>query len=287
MKAIGMDTAIVVCVANGRRYYYPTAIAGATPSEHDTLGALLTQADKIDMQVFLGLHLDYDQFRSGEFDLADNLAQARAELHELWDRYGRHACVAGWYMPQEISDYMILHQPRLRDDVVSYTKAVTAEARSVTHLPMMISPYFGRAPDADSYAKWWDSVGLPQMKVDIVALQDGVGTQRTTTEEARPVFEALQPVMAKHGARFWANNESFNQTHGWPVDDQRWSAEPASIHGFMAQVASTAPLVEKSVTFEFTHYMSPQGTPEARKLYSDYKAVLGRRAALRPEQAPY
>jgi len=280
MKAIGMDTVVVVCVANNSRYYYPTSIPGGTPSEHDTLELLLDAADERQMKVFLGLHMDRSQFSSSAFDLAANLAQGRAELRELWSRYGRHASLAGWYMPQEINDYMVFHQPQLRDDIVAYTKALADGARAVSRLSMMISPFFGRRPDAAAYAQWWDATGLPETGVDIVALQDGVGTHRTTVAEARAVFQALRPVMARHGVRFWANNESFDQIHGWPVDDQRWAARPVGIDGFLAQIESTAPLVEKSITFEFSHYMSPQGTPAARKLYHDYQAIMA------PAQAP-
>ena len=273
MKAIGMDTVVVVCVANNSRYYYPTRVPGGTPSEHDTLQMLLDAADQHQLKVFLGLHMDRNQFSSSAFDLAANCAQGQAELRELWIRYGRHASLAGWYMPQELNDYMVFHQPELRDDIVAYTKALTHEARASSRLPMMISPFFGRKPDAAAYAQWWDATGLPETGVDIVALQDGVGTHRTTVAEARAVFQALQPVMARHGIRFWANNESFDQIHGWPVDDKRWAAKPVGIDGFKAQVESTMPFVEKSITFEFSHYMSPQGSPAARKLYHDYQAL--------------
>ena len=272
MKAIGMDTVVVVCVANNSRYYYPTRVPGGTSAGHDTLELLLDAADHHELQVFLGLHMDGNQFRSSAFDLPANLAQGQAELRELWSRYRRHPSLAGWYMPQEISDYMVFHQPELRDDIVAYTKALTNEARASSRLPMMISPYFGRMPDAEAYAHWWDATGLPETGVDILALQDGVGTHRTTVTESRTVFRALQPVMARHGVRFWANNESFDQIHGWPLDDKRWAAQPVGIDGFKTQVESTMPFVEKSITFEFSHYMSPQGTPAARKLYHDYMA---------------
>jgi hypothetical protein len=116
-------------------------------------------------------------------------------------------------------------------------------------------------------------------------MQDGVGTHRTTIAEARAVFQALKPVMAKHGVAFWANNESFNQVHGWPVDDRRWAAEPTNIVAFVAQIESTNPFVEKSITFEFSTYMSPQRTPAAKKLYQDYLSRIesGVAATTRPK----
>ena len=80
--------------------------------------------------------------------------------------------------------------------------------------------------------------------------------------------------MANHGVAFWANNESFNQTHGWPVDNQPWAAQPTGINTFVAQIESTNPFVEKSITFEFSHYMSPQGTTATNVLFQDYQAYF-------------
>jgi hypothetical protein len=226
------------------------------------------------MDVFLGLHLDPDQFSTSMFDLPRNLAQGQAELSELWTRYGSHNSLAGWYMPQEISDYMAFHQPQLRNNIVSYTKNMTDQAHAASDLPMMISPYFGQNPNAAAYANWWNTTGLPQTGVDIVAMQDGVGTHRTTIEQSRTVFQAIGPVMANHGVLFWANNESFNQIHGWPVDSQPWAAEPTDIDTFIAQIESTSQFVEKAITFEFSHYMSPQGTSATNALYQDYKSYF-------------
>jgi hypothetical protein len=274
MKNVGMDTVVVNYVAYDNFYFYPTSVRGASPFAIDSIENILDAADGHGMGVFLGLHLDPDQFSTSTFDLPRNLEQGQAELSELWTRYGSHESLAGWYMPQEISDYMAFHQPQLRNDIVSYTKSVTDQAHATSDLPMMISPYFGQNPNAAAYANWWNSTGLPQMGVDIVAMQDGVGTHRTTIEQSRAVFQALAPVMANHGVLFWANNESFNQIHGWPVDSQPWAAQPTSIDTFIAQIESTSPFVEKAITFEFSHYMSPQGTSATNALYQDYKSYF-------------
>ncbi|MEX2310362.1 MAG: DUF4434 domain-containing protein [Pirellulales bacterium] len=279
MKRIGMDTLVVNYVARDNVYFYPTSVSGGVPGAVDSIENILDAADEHRMKVFLGLHMDHDQYRSSSFDLQANLSQGQAELNELWTRYGSHASLAGWYMPQEINDYMVTHQPELRDDIVAYTKDLATQARLLTGLPMMISPFFGQNPDAAAYARWWDETGLPETGVDIVALQDGVGTHRTTIDEAKAVFQALQPVLVKHGVAFWANNESFNQIHGWPVDDRRWAAEPTGIDTFVAQIESAAPFVEKSITFEFSTYMSPQRTLAAEKLYQDYLAHIESRTA--------
>jgi hypothetical protein len=271
MKNVGMDTVVVNYVAYDNFYFYPTSVPGGSPFAVDSIENILDAADGHGMSVFLGLHLDPDQFSTSTFDLQRNLAQGQAEVSELWTRYASHDSLAGWYMPQEISDYMAFYQPQLRNSIISYTKSMTGQAHTASELPMMISPYFGQNPNAAAYANWWDTIGLPQTGIDIVAMQDGVGTHRTTIEQSRAVFQALAPVMRDHDVAFWANNESFNQIHGWPVDSQPWAAEPTSIDTFVAQIESTKPFVEKTITFEFSHYMSPQGTPATNALYQDYR----------------
>ena len=274
MKSVGMDTVVVNYVAYDKFYFYPTSVSGGMPFSIDSIENILDAADQHGMDVYLGLHLDPDQFSTSTFDLQANLAQGQAELSELWTRYGGHTSLAGWYMPQEFSDYMVFYQPQLRNDIISYTSAVTFQAHASSGLPMMISPYFGQNPNAAAYANWWNTTGLPQTGVDIVAMQDGVGTHRTTIAQSQTVFQALAPVMANHGVAFWANNESFNQTHGWPVDNQPWAAQPTGINTFVAQIESTNPFVEKSITFEFSHYMSPQGTTATNALFQDYQAYF-------------
>jgi len=270
MKAVGMDTVVVNFVAYDNFYFYPTSVSGGQPFVTDSIENIMDAADHHGMCVFLGLHLEPEQFSSATFNLPANLAQGQAELTELWTRYGSHASLAGWYMPQEFSDYMVFYQPQLRDDIISYTRALTDQVHASSGLPMMISPYFGQNPNAAAYAHWWNTIGLPETVVDIVALQDGVGTHRTTIAQSRTVFEALEPVMVNHGVQFWANNESFNQINGWPVDNQPWAAQPVGIDNFVAQIQSTNPLVEKSITFEFSHYMSPQGSAAMNTLYRNY-----------------
>ena len=272
MKTIGMDTVVVNYVAYDQSYFYPTSVPGGSPFGIDSIKRIMDAADQHGMKVYLGLHLDPDQFSTSTFNLPANLAQGQAELDELWTRYGGHESLAGWYMPQEFSDYMVFNQPLLRDNIVTYTSAVTDQAHDVSGLPMIISPYFGQNPNATAYANWWNTTGIPQTGIDILAMQDGVGTHRTTIAQSQPVYQALAPVLENHGVEFWANNESFNQIQGWPVDNQPWAAQPTSINTFVAQIESTNPFVSKSITFEFSHYMSPQNSAATNALYQDYKA---------------
>lgn len=273
MKSIGMDTVIVQYVAYNQSYYYPTNVAGGTPYAVDSVERILDAADQHGIKVFLGMHLDSGQY-SGAFNLTANRAQGTATLNELRARYGSHSSLGGWYMPQEISDYTVFSEPALRDKLVTYTHDLTELAHTSSGLPMMISPYFGQNPNGASYANWWNTTGLPATGIDILALQDGVGTHRTNIAQSQAVFQAMAPVMAAHDVEFWGNNESFNQIHGWPVDAQPFAAVPTAIGTFTQQIQSTSPLVDKSVTFEYTTYLSTQGTAAAQVLHQAYEGYF-------------
>jgi len=238
----------------------------------DTLGELLRAADTLDMMVFLGLSLN-PSFWSGEFDPKEQTNNNQRILTELFSLYGSHKSLAGWYLPEEIDDRNFLTQSR-KDGIRSYLKSMVTYAKFLTRKPVMISPYFGITPDGETYAQWWDYV-LSEAKVDIIAMQDGVGTRRTTVAESAGVIEALKPVMDKHGVEFWVNVEVFNQIHGWPVDAGSWQAIPADIERVVDQVKMQSPYTEKVIIFDFPHYMSPRLGGKAEELYEAYKEYIG------------
>jgi hypothetical protein len=273
MREIELDTLIVMNVARGGVAYYPTALATDYPGQQDAIGHVLDCAGQAGIKTFLGLHLD-PTFWKHRFDLPSRRRRNRATLEELIDRYGTHPALAGWYLPEEIDD--VTRTQRYADDLLSYLGDLAQRARAKTGLPVLISPFFGRDVDPKDYAKWWDETAFPALHVDIVALQDGMGTHRTTLRRAVEVFAALRPVAAKHGVRLWANNESFDQQHGWPVDDHPWAATPVDFEVFWRHAVAVAPYVDKSVTFEFTHYFSPLRGGAAARLYEAYGRQLAK-----------
>ncbi len=239
----------------------------------DTLGLILENADRMKMNVFLGLSLN-PSYWSGQFHPLEQARMNQQILTELFQRYQHHPSLAGWYLPEEIDDRTFLTQAR-KDAVVSYLRSMSTYARMLTKKPVMLSPYFGINPDGEQYAAWWDEV-LSQAKVNIIAMQDGVGTKRTTVDESAAVMKALQPVMEKHGVRFWVNVEVFDQIHGWPVDSQGWQAIPAEFSRVKEQLNKQSPFAEKTIIFDFPHYMTPRIGGRAETLYNEYQSYLRR-----------
>jgi len=240
----------------------------------EPLRDILAAAEHYGMQVWLGLGLD-PAFWSGVFDPQASAAANIDLMLRLESLYGDSPVLAGWYLPEEIDDRNFL-RAEIHEAAMAYLERVTDAAHEETGRPVMVAPYFGMTPNGPAYAQWWDTT-LQRARIDIIALQDGVGTRRTTTEEGVPVFAALAEVAARHGVALWSDLEVFEQIHGWPVDTAPWQARPADIERVKHQLALEAPWVAKFVIFDFVHYMSPRLGGRAEELYRGYQAYLTER----------
>lgn len=286
MHAVGMDTVIIqytgIDDSTSNLAFYATTQDGITPLvASDPIEYILQAADLFHCRVFLGLHLITSFDTSGSYNLDQVIQRGQQTIDELTGIYGaggrNHASLSGWYFPQEINDYVALtpEQDQLSRDLVQYTGQLADYAHIRTGLQVLIAPFFGQNPDGTVYANWWDTIALPEMHIDILAMQDGVGTTRTSILEARQVFAAMQPVLERHEVEFWATNEAFDQVHGFPIDDEPFQAVPTTFSELRDRLDGTALYVGKEAVFEWITYMSPLGESDrARALYSGYQEYV-------------
>ena len=279
ISAVELPSALSVSVSGDGSNYLPVGTAvtwaetvGATDTEaRDPIGTILSAAEQRDMLVWLGLSLDPNYWQ-GVFDPATSAAANTALMLELETLYGGSPSLAGYYLPEEIDDRSFV-TATAHEAMIQYLSAMVTAAHDQAGRPIMVAPYFGMAPDGEAYAAWWDTT-LERAPIDVIAMQDGVGTRRTTAAEGVPVYAALAPVAAKHNVALWSDLEVFEQIHGWPVDDLAWQAQPARIETVVEQLTLEAPYVAKFVTFDFTHHMSPRLGGLAAELYSGYQEYL-------------
>ena len=286
MHAVGMDTVIIQYTGmddgTTNIAFYATVQDGITPFvAADPIEYILQAADLLHCRVFLGLHLITSFDTSGSYNLNQVIQRGQQTIDELAGIYGaggrNHTSLSGWYFPQEINDYVALspEQDQLSQDLVQYTGQLADYAHVRTGLQVLIAPFFGQNPDAAAYANWWDTIALPGMHIDILAMQDGVGTTRTSILEARQVFAAMQLVLERHEVEFWATNEAFDQVHGFPVDSEPFQAVPTAFSELRDRLDGTALYVGKEAVFEWITYMSPLGESDrARALYSGYQEYV-------------
>lgn len=279
VSGVELPTSFSVAFSSDGQNYLPigspatwgAASSGPDTAAWDPIGTIVSAAEQRGMQVWIGLSLDPNYWQ-GIFDPAASAAANTALMLELEELYGDSPAIAGYYLPEEIDDRSFVNE-HAHEAMIQYLSAMVEVAHEQVGRPVMVAPYFGMTPNATAYAAWWDTT-LERAPVDIIAMQDGVGTRRTTTQEGVPVYAALAEVVAKHGLTLWSDLEIFEQIHGWPVDELPWQANPARIETVLEQLKLEAPYVTKFVTFDFTHHMSPRLGGMGADLYNSYMEYL-------------
>jgi hypothetical protein len=91
-------------------------------------------------------------------------------------------------------------------------------------------------------------------------MQDGVGCRyrHIEPEDIPPLYERLAPVLAEKGIAFWNNAETFNLgLMGEPLT-------PAAIERIDRQYEAGRPFVERTITWEYGHFLGRQLAGEER-----------------------
>ncbi|MEA4839579.1 MAG: DUF4434 domain-containing protein [Bacteroidales bacterium] len=84
---------------NGKAYYPSTLYPSRMPiTANDPIEAVLSQADKLGMHVFVGVGMyAWFDFTNASCEWHKNVAK------ELWEKYGNHSSFYGWYISEENS----------------------------------------------------------------------------------------------------------------------------------------------------------------------------------------
>jgi hypothetical protein len=264
MKAIGIDTVILIRAGCGRIATFPSEVlqreVDVYPVYQDLVDMFLSLAEKNDMDFFFGTY-DSVTYAERERTIQEHLDLGRAFIDEVWERYGHRMAFKGWYLTFEIARRDRVRLECLRQ-LGKHCKDLSPD------LPTLISPYIAGdklVQDAvtldDHYADWDDILATLEGVVDIVAFQDG-----QVDYDVLPDFlQANSELIGKHSMRAWSNVETFDRDMPFnfpPIDWRKlwWKMEAAKAIG-----------VEKLITFEFSHFLSPNSCwPAAKNLFRRY-----------------
>jgi hypothetical protein len=264
MKAIGIDTVILIRAGCGRIAACPSKVlereVGIYPVYEDLVDVFLSLAEENGMAFFFGTY-DSVTYATRERSLQEHLDLGRAFIDEVWQRYGHRKAFKGWYLTFEIARKErarlgCLHQ------LGQHCKALSPD------LPTLISPYIAGDKLVENpvtldehYADWDEILSTLSGVADIVAFQDGQVDYNVLPD----FLQANSELIRKHGLRPWSNVESFDRDMPFnfpPIDWRKlwWKMQAAEAVG-----------VEKLITFEFSHFMSPNSCwPAARNLFRRY-----------------
>ena len=276
MKAIGIDTVILIRSGYRRFITYPSAYLqkqfGCYEPPVDLVKMYLELADKHGMQFYFGLYDSGHYWDTG--NMQSEIDANRYVVDEVWQQYGHYKSFKGWYLSMEIS--------RRTKGAIEAFSTLGRQCKDVSNgLFTFISPWMDgkkavlaasaglTKEDAVSvyeHEKEWSEIfdGV-RGAVDAVAFQDG----HIDYHELHEFFAVNKKMADKFGMQCWTNAESFDRD--MPIkflpikfEKLRLKLEAARLAGY-----------DKAVTFEFSHFMSPQSAYlQAGHLYNRYKEYL-------------
>ena len=232
-------------------------------------GMFCRLAQKYGMKFYFGLYDSGKYWDTGDmtYEIEDN----RFVIDEVWEMYGsRYDSFGGWYISGEIS--------RKTKGAIDAFHALGKQCKEVSGgLPTFISPWIDgkkaimgtgkltndQAVSVAEHEREWNEIfdGIHDV-VDACAFQDG----HIDYDELDAFFSVNKKLADRYGMQCWTNAESFDRDmpiNFLPIkfDKLRMKLEAAKRCGY-----------DKAITFEFSHFMSPQSVyGAAGNLYDRYK----------------
>ncbi len=224
----------------------------ATMAPQDDYSYILEEAEKRNMQVWLGLKQS-EGWTNDDLDLkkycADNLKLAA----ELQKSYGTYPSFIGWYISEELCSSELLPEN---------FKELTLELHK-TGKSVSIAPYFQDKISTCKQDQYLENF-IKEVPMDVLILQDGVGFQRPL-EELPSYYQEVSNICQKYQVKFWSDLQVFEQ-----VPATRFLADTADFNRVKKQIVTQAPYVDKIVVFDWPHYMNPAKSRNAKALYENY-----------------
>ncbi len=272
MKEIGIDTVIDIRCGYRKFITYPSPYLikkGCYMPSVDLIDMFCRLAQKYGMKFYFGLYDSGVYWDTG--DMSHEIEDNKFVIDEVWKMYGeKYDSFGGWYLSTEISRSTI--------GAVDTFHAMGAQCKEVSGgLPVFISPWIdGKkaimgtnkktnedAVSVEQHEKEWNQIfaGIHDV-VDAVAFQDG----HIDYDELDAFFSVNKKLADRYGMQCWTNAETFDRDmpiRFLPIkfDKLRMKLEAAKRCGY-----------DKAITFEFSHFLSPQSVyGSAGNLYNRYK----------------
>ncbi len=250
MKYIGIDTVIVIRAGYRNKVTFDSKVIaketnGILPVPFDLIDLFLDQAERCGMNLFFGTYDSGNYWMNGNYQKEIDINKAFAD--EVIKKYGHRKALKGWYLCHEIDAY--------NESAIRVYKQLAGHLKQLKDMPLLISPYIhgkkqfsGDAVTLDKHVCEWDNVfQMLDGLIDIVAFQDG---NVDFSELPSYIAENLR-LAQRYKLACWSNIETFSRDMPIKFPPIGWPELLSKI------LAANTPGVEKLITFEFSHFMSP------------------------------
>jgi endo-1,4-beta-mannosidase len=270
-KEAGIDTVIIIRAGLRDVCIFPSEALGVK-GEPDLAQLFLDEAQRCGMKLFFGSY-DPGNLAWEWANWKDSWPVCSKFIEEVYKRYGQHPAFQGWYIAPETC----VATP----GSIAVFKNTSEKMKSVADLPVLISPYYPSYVYKDQtkevrhqkFVEDWHKIFSEAKAIDIAAFQDGSCSfhqEEFATLELEDYIQEVHQVCKEHHVTMWNNVESFGR--GFPI-----KFPPIDWRLLKKKMEIADPYAEKQITFEFSHFMSPNSMyPSARMLYKRYiEDILG------------
>ncbi len=276
MKKIGINTVILIRSGYRKWLSYPSQILmereGAYRPPVDLVRMYLELSEKYEMDFYFGLYDSGRYWVNGDFQKELDLNKFLIE--EVWRNYGQMKAFKGWYISQECS--------RKTGSIIEMYAGLGTHCKNVSgQLTTLISPYIDGIKNISQYNSetsravgvtlkrheedWSEIFDGIKNAVDIVAFQDG----HVSFDELDEFLAVNKSMADKFGIRSWTNSETFDRDMPIKFLPIKWEKLLMKLN------AANRAGMEQAITFEFSHFMSPQSAYlQAGHLYNRYQEYL-------------
>lgn len=279
MKRVGIDTVILIRSGYGRWVTFPSDVLAREESIYappvDLVELYLRLSEKYNMTFYFGTYdsgrfwHDENYWKTSAFQHDNDVNMRVAE--EVWRKYGSSPAFGGWYLSLEIS--------RRTGNIIETFAKLGKHCKDLSGgLPVLISPYIDGTKAVSQYAAtlskeqttsleeherdWSEILSGIQGAVDILAFQDG----HVDYHELADYLALNKQLADRFGMRSWTNAESFDRDMPIKFLPIKWEKLRLKLE------AARKAGVEKAITFEFSHFMSPHSAYiQAHHLYNRYR----------------
>jgi hypothetical protein len=238
--------------------YYPSGLypGRVDIAANDPLEAVLAQADKNGMNVFVGLGMyAWFDFSRGSLEWHKKLAD------EIWEKYGRHSSFYGWYISEEQDGGLGTEEDR--ENIVAFFKDIKRHVQKFApDKPVML------ATNSHNLRGTEDTYRLLLRDLDILC-PFGFHRMPSTDLTGEEAAIKLQQLCDEAGSHLWMDMEIFEFA-------EKNALVPRSIKGLLEDLHRFKNF-EKIICYQFPGLLnSPEmsikpGGENTVKLYIDYK----------------
>ncbi len=265
MAADGIDTVILIRAGYRQRATFESKtlqrmVPRMLPAYTDLVDVYLHHAERVGITLFFGTYDAGVYWDGGDYAIEAEINKPFCA--EVIERYGSSKAFGGWYISHEIATH--------DEPMMAVYRDLSRHLRRLKDLPILMSPFiqgkkqFGaEALTLDQHeASWKKAFADLAGYVDIAAFQDG----NVDLSELPDYLRVNRDLAAAHGIRSWSNCETFGRDTPIRFPPADWN-----VLRYKIEQAEKAQM-EKTITFEYSHFMSPNATlwPSARTLNARY-----------------